>query len=532
MKPASVIARLLRRAPRHLAIAALALSATVGAVSAETLIAVPHSGLRVLDPILTTAHITRNHAYMIYDTLVGLDSSFKPQPQMADWTISPDKLVWTFKLRDGLKWHDGTPVTAEDCIASIKRWGSRDSSGQLLMERTASLVATDARTITLTLKEDFAYVLDVLAKPSSSAAFMMPKRIAQTPADTAITEHIGSGPFKFVTKEYQPGVKAVYEKFADYLPRKEPASWLAGGKVVKVDRVEWVTMPDSQTALNAIASGEIDYIEAPPPDLLPLVESNPELQVKLLATLGQQTMGRMNFLHPPFDNPKIRKAALLALRQKDFLEALVGSPKYYKVCGALFGCGTPFEDESGAATLIANGDVAAAKALLKEAGYDGTPIVLLHPTDVITVKTQPVVAAQLLRAAGFVVDLQPMDWQTLVTRRASQKPPAEGGWNMFFTNWIVPEIMTPLFNPMLSGRGKAGFVGWPDDPQLEKLRADFVAAKTPEAQKKAASAIQAHAMDVVNYVPLGEYKIPSVWRKETSGWLESPVPLFWNVVKK
>jgi len=532
MKRASVSARRGRRAQWRFAIAALVLNAAIGAAHAETLIAVPHSGLRVLDPILTTAHITRNHSYMVYDTLVGLDSTFKPQPQMADWTSSSDKLVWTFKLRDGLKWHDGTPVTAEDCIASIKRWGSRDSSGQLLMDRTASLVATDAKTITLTLKEEFPYVLEVLAKPSSSAAFMMPKRVAETPADTAVKEHIGSGPFKFVAKEYQPGVKAVYEKFADYVPRKEPPSWLAGGKVVKVDRVEWVTMPDSQTALNALASGEVDYIEAPPPDLLPIVEKNPELQVKLLMPLGYQTMGRMNFLHPPFDNPKIRKAAMLALRQKDFLEALVGDAKYYTVCGALFGCGTPFADETGAKTLTVNGDVEAAKALLKEAGYNGMPIVLMQPTDVVTVKTQPVVGAQLLRAAGFVVDMQPMDWQTLVTRRASQKPPAEGGWNLFFTNWIVPEIMTPLFNPMLNGRGKAGFFGWPDDPQLEKLRTAFVAAKTPEEQKKAASAIQAHAMDVVNYVPLGEYKIPSVWRKETSGWLESPVPLFWNVEKK
>jgi peptide/nickel transport system substrate-binding protein len=499
---------------------------------AQTLMVVPHSGLRVLDPIITTAHITRNHGYMIYDTLLGIDKDFKPQPQMASWTISDDKRVYTFKLRDGLKWHDGAPVTAEDCVASLKRWAARDVGGQIMMDKTASLVAADAKTISWTFKEDFPFVLEILSKPSSVVPFMMPKRIAETPANTAISEHIGSGPFSFVTKEYQPGVKVVYDKFADYVPRSEPPNWLSGGKVAKVDRVEWVTMPDAQTALNAIGSGEVDFIEAPPVDLLPLVQSNEELNVELLAKLGSQTMGRMNFLYPPFDNPKIRKAALMALRQKDVLDALIGNPEYYTVCGSIFGCGTPYETATGAETLVGSGNIEAAKALLKEAGYDGTPVVLMQPTDVVTVKAQPVVAAQALRAAGFNVDMQAMDWQTLVTRRASQKPPAEGGWNLFFTNWIVPEIMTPLNNPMLNGRGKDGWFGWPDDPVLEDLKAKYIKSTTPESQKAVAAEIQKHAMDVVNYIPLGQYKIPYVWRKELTGLIESPVPVFWNIEKK
>lgn len=523
------------RLKSHIAAAILGLSVSVTGfaqtASATTIIAVPHSGLRILDPIITTAHIVRNHGYMVWDTLLSYDADFKPQPQMAEFEVSADQLTYTFKLRDGLKWHDGAPVTAQDCIASLQRWGKRDTSGQVLFDKTESLTAADDRTIVLKLKEPFSYVLDVLAKPSSVVPFMMPKRIAETPADTAITEIIGSGPFRFVKEEYQPGVKAVYEKFKDYVPRSEPASALAGGKVVKVDRVEWISMPDAQTAVNAIQSGEIDYLESPSVDLLPLVQGNDELTVKIMS-LGSQTMGRMNFLYPPFDNKKIRQAAMMAMNQKDVLDALIGNPDYYTICGSMFGCGTPLESEVGTESLTKSGNVEGAKALLKEAGYDGTPVVVLQPTDVVTVKAQPVVAAAALRAVGFNVDLQPMDWQTLVTRRASQKPPAEGGWNMFFTNWIVPEIMTPLNNPMLNGRGTKGFFGWPTDQTMEDLRAKYVAAKTLTEQKAAAAELQAHAIDEVNYIPLGQFKIPSVWRNELSGLLKAPVPVFWNIEKK
>src|SRR5260364_96707 len=253
------------------------LSFTQHAVAADkTITAVMHSDLRVIDPILTTAYITRDHGYMVYDTLVATDSNFKIEPQMADWKVSDDKLTYTFTLRDGLKWHDGTPVTAEDCVASLKRWAKVDGMGQKLMDFTASLEATDAKTITLKLKEPYGLVLDSIGKPSSRVAFMMPKRLAETPPDKPIPEQIGSGPFKFVQAEFQPGVKAVYVKNKDYVPRKEPASWTAGGKVVKVDRVEWVTMADAQTAMNALQSGDIDFVENPSFDTLSILERSEE----------------------------------------------------------------------------------------------------------------------------------------------------------------------------------------------------------------------------------------------------------------
>src|ERR1700742_2215363 len=315
---------------------------------AKTIIAVMHSDLRIIDPGFTTAYITRDHGYMVFDTLLAMDENFKIQPQMADWKVSDDKLTYTFTLRDGLKWHDGAPVTAEDCVASLKRWGKNDSMGQKLMDFTASLEATDARTITLKLKEPYGLVLESIGKPSSYVPFMMPKRLAETPPNQQINEQIGSGPFKFVKAEFQPGVKAVYEKNSDYVPRKEPPSWTAGGKVVKVDRVEWITMPDAQTATNALQSGDIDFMENPPFDLLPVLEGNPDIKMQVLNTFGFQTLGRMNFLLPPFDNVKVRRAALLAMSQKDVLDALVGNAKYQEQCAAFFICGTPLATDVGA----------------------------------------------------------------------------------------------------------------------------------------------------------------------------------------
>jgi peptide/nickel transport system substrate-binding protein len=518
-----------------LALPAIALSVALAVPSlalAKTITAVMHSDLR--DPGLqTTAYITRDYGYMVYDTLVATDSNFKVQPQMAEWKVSDDKLTYTFTLRDGLKWHDGTPVTAEDCVASLQRWGKVDGMGQKLMDYTASIEATDPKTITLKLKEPYGLVLESLGKPSSLVPFMMPKRLAETPAGKPIPELIGSGPFKFVQSEFQPGVKAVFVKNTDYVPRKEPPSWTSGGKVVKVDRVEWVTMPDAQTAVNALQSGDIDFMEAPSYDILPVLEGDKDLKLEVLNKLGLQTVGRMNFLIPPFDNLKVRRAAFLALNQKDILDALVGNPKYYKICGAVFMCDTPLESDVGSESLTKGNGMAEAKKELAASGYDGTPIVIMAPGDVVTLKAQPIVAAQLLREAGFKVDVQATDWGTVISRRTNQKPVKEGGWNMFFTNWVAADLINPIANVCIGGRGKnGGWFGWAEDAKIEQLREDFATASTPEEQKKIAVAIQQENYDQVLYVPLGEFFGPSVWRKSLTGVLDGPAtPIFWNIDK-
>jgi peptide/nickel transport system substrate-binding protein len=361
----------------------------------------------------------------------------------------------------------------------------------------------------------------------------MPKRLAETPSGQQIKEQIGSGPFKFAQAEFRPGVKAVYEKNKDYVPRKEPPSWTSGGKVVKVDRVEWITMPDAQTAVNALQAGDIDFMENPSFDLLPVLEANKDLTVETLNKLGFQTLGRMNFLYPPFDNVKIRRAAFLAMNQKNVLDALVGNPKYYKVCGAVFICDTPLATDVGSESLVKGNGMAEAKKLLAESGYDGTPVALMAPGDVVALKAQPIVAAQLLREAGFKVDVQATDWQTVVGRRASQKPPKEGGWNMFFTNWVSADAVNPIVNVSISGRGKnGGWFGWPEDSKIEAMRDAFARSSSPEEQKKIATDIQKEVYDQVIYIPLGQYRIVSAWRKSLSGVLDGPAtPIFWNIDK-
>src|SRR5882762_8955378 len=510
-----------------------AISASQALAAGKTITAVMHSDLRIIDPGFTTAYITRDHGYMIYDTLLATDSSFKIQPQMADWKVSDDKLTYTFTLRDGLKWHDGAPVTAEDCVASLKRWGRNDNMGQKLMDFTASIEPIDAKTFALKLKEPYGLVLESIGKPSSYTPFMMPKRLAETPAGQQIKEQIGSGPFKFVQAEFQPGVKAVYEKNTDYVPRKEPPSWTSGGKVVKVDRVEWITMADAQTAVNALQSGDIDFMEIPPFDLLPVLAANKDLKIETLNKLGFQTVGRMNFLYPPFDNVKVRRAALMALNQKDVLDALVGDPKYYRICGAVFVCDTPLATEVGSESLVKGNGMAEARKLLAESGYDGTPIVIMAASDVVTLKAQPIVSAQLLREAGFKVDVQAADWQTVVARRASQKPPKEGGWNMFFTNLTAADVLNPVGLLAINSKGRnGGWFGWPEDSKIEAMRDAFARATSPEEQKKIAVEIQKHVYDEVIYIPLGQYLVTAAWRKSLSGVLDGPAtPVFWNVDK-
>src|SRR5450432_1638639 len=518
------------------ALSALALwagLATPALAAGKTITAVMHSDLRIIDPGFTTAYITRDHGYMVFDTLLAQDSSFKIQPQMADSKVSDDKLTYTFTLRDGLKWHDGAPVTAEDCVASLKRWGKADGMGQKLMDFTASLEATDAKTITLKLKEPYGLVLESIGKPSSLVPFMMPKRMAEAPADKPLPELIGSGPFKFVAAEFQPGVKAAFEKNKDYVPRKEPPSWVSGGKVVKVDRVEWITMADAQTAVNALQSGDIDFMENPSFDILPVLAANKDIKVQSLDKLGFQTVGRMNFLLPPFDNVKVRRAAFMAMNQKDVLDALIGNPEYYKICGAYFICGTPLATEAGSESLVKGNGMAEAKKALAESGYDGTPIVIMAPGDVVTLKAQPIVVARQLRDAGFKVDLQATDWQTVVARRASQKPPKEGGWNMFFTNWIGADVVNPIANFSIGGCGtKGGWFGWSENAKMEAMRDAFARSSSPEEQKKIATDIQKEVYDQVIYIPLGQYFAPSAWRKSLSGVLDGPAtPIFWNIDK-
>lgn len=526
-----------RRASKYLALALiLVFVASFGQVaSAETTLrVVMHSDLKIVDPIWTTAYMSRNYGYMVYDTLFAMDEKLAIKPQMVEsYSVSDDKLTYTFTLRDGLLWHDGAPVKAEDAVASIKRWGKRDSMGQKLMEFTRELKVVNDKTLQLILKEPYGLVLMSLAKPSSNVPFIMPKRIADTPADKQISEYVGSGPFIFKVDEWKPGDRAVFVKFRDYKPRSEPASWASGGKVVKVDRVEWISMPDHQTSVNALIVGEIDYLESPLVDLLPLMKSEKDtIALVITNPLGNQFMFRLNHLHPPFDNLKLRRAALAAINQEDFLKAVIGDPDLYKPCPAMFICGTPLATDAGT-DIVMKSDFALAKKLLKEGGYDGTPVVIMQSTDVAVLNNLAPVAAAALKRAGFKVDLQAIDWQTLVSRRAKKEPPSKGGWNLFLTNWVAADILNPIMAAGFNAGCDKAWFGWPCDEKMEKLRDAFARATDLEKQKKLAEQIQVRAMEVVTHAHVGQWYSPTAWRKDRiEGILNGPAPYFWNISMK
>ncbi len=510
------------------AITPLMLGPAFSAQTGSVLRVIPHADLKNLDPIWTTAYISRNHGYLIYDTLFAMDANFKPQPQMVDtWNVSDDRLTWTFKLRDGLKWHDGGDVTAEDCVVSLERWGKRDGMGQQLFGAIESLSAADAKTIVMKLNKPYGLVLESIGKISSNVPFMMPKRVAETDPFQQISEYVGSGPFVFMKDEWIPGSKVVYKKFMDYKPRSEPPSAAAGGKIAKVDRVEWTYFPDQTTAMNALISGEVDYFESPANDLAPLLSANGDIVVEINDPLGNIGFARFNHLLPPFDNVGVRRAAIMSMKQEDYLIAAVGDKKYWKTCYSVYPCGTPFASEAGS-EVIKTADLGKAKAALAAAGYDGTPVVIMQPTDIPVLSAFSLVTAQKLRKIGMKVEVQAMDWSTLTSRRAKRDPVSKGGWNMFHTWWIGADVMDPM-SIAFSGNPKKGWFGWPSDAELEKERAAFPYARGAEEKKAIAVKVQERLWAIGASGELGQFFSPVAYRNNVKGLIKSPVQFFWNM---
>jgi peptide/nickel transport system substrate-binding protein len=494
---------------------------------------VMHSDLKAFDPVWSGAYIVREHGYLIYDTLFALDASYQVRPQMAEFLrMSEDGLTATIHLREGLAWHDGQPVTAEDCIASLKRWQVRDSMGQKLADFVKEYRAVDQRTFEIVLKEKFGPLLEAIGKPSVVVPFMMPKRVAETDPFQQISDYTGSGPFMLKKEEWQPGAKVVYVKNPNYKPRQEPASGLAGGKVVGVDRVEWIWIPDAQTQVNALLGGEVDMIQVVAHDLLPLLERDKSIRI-VPSRASNQYVFRMNWLQPPFNDPKVRRVAFTALRQEDFLEATVGDRRYWHTCKALFTCGSPLATEAGMDGLL-EGDFRKAKQMLQETGYDGTPIVLLQASDVgVLTNLAPVAKGQLERA-GFKVDMQTMDWQSMVNRLVTQKgPPAAGGWNAFATSWVQLDILDPLMTPYLAATCDKARAGWPCDAEMERLRDQYARASDEAAQKQSAREVQILNTRIVTHIPLGEWYVVAAVRSNVELLPQPPpVTVFWGLTKK
>ena len=497
--------------------------------SEQVLRFVAEADLKVLDPIWTSAYITRNHGYLVYDTLFGTDEKHQIKPQMVDQTVvSADGMKYSFTLRDGLRWHDGKPVVSEDCVESLKRWGKKDRLGQLLMKYTAKISAVDSKTFALVLAEPFGLVLEALGKTGSNVPFMMPARIAAMPPESPIKEVIGSGPFKFAKGEWKPGEQVEYLRNSDYIPRNEAPSGSTGGKKVYLDRVTWRYIADPWDAADALAAGEVDWWQEPPIDFMPKLEQNPDLQTFLIDPLGQQGWLRPNWLHPPFNNKKAREALLHTTDQVTYLHWSIGQSNYYRACNSVYACEGPYATTTGAEPIMEHNDLKASQ-LLKESGYDGTPVVVLQITDRPFLNAAAVVTRHRLEQAGFKVILKPMDWSTNIVVRARKEPPDKGGWNLLYTWWHGADVIDPSVHFGLSGAGPNAWFGWPDVPQLEKLALDWVRATDYAKRKQLADEIQRVALSEVTYVPWGEWVQPTVFRKNVRDVLKFAAPIFWNV---
>ncbi|MCY6381834.1 ABC transporter substrate-binding protein [Hoeflea prorocentri] len=509
---------------------AILLSVNVMALSAQaedsTLRIRPFGDLKQVDPIITSDYMVRNHGYMVYDTLFAVDADMNIQPQMVDtYSVSDDALTYTFDLRDNLSFSNGDVVDSTDVVTSLKRWGERDGLGQQLMALTESLEAIDEDSFQLVLKEPWGLVLDALGKPSSNVPFIMPAEIASTPSDVGITDPTGSGPFIMKQDEWVPGSKVVYVKNPNYVPRAEPASGLAGGKVANVDRVEWHYIPDAQTALNALQAGEIDIFEEMPPDFLPLVENDPSINTMPLDTLGLQMVFRMNLSVPPFSNPKVREAIKYMVDQEVFAQAYVSDPDLYVACPSFYMCSSPYFTDAS----WPKPDMEKAKALIAESSYDGTPVVILHATESGPTNTFSLVAAQLMREIGLNVEPQAMDWGTLTSRRASKEEVANGGWSLFLSGPSGADAMEPSGHLSLRSNCDKAWFGWPCDAEIEEMRAEF-AVETDQAKKNAiAEAIQVRALDYVPYMPAATLFLIRAASADLDGVLTTPIPVYWNI---
>lgn len=497
--------------------------------SATTLKFVPQANLTSLDPIWTTASVTENHAYAIYDTLFACDSTLVAKPQMAEgYTISDDKRTVLIKLRDGLKFHDGEPVRAQDCAPSLARWAARDTLGQTVARFVDEWGVQDDRTVKVSLKSPFPLLIDALAKPAANEPFIMPERVAKTDPMQQIKDHTGSGPFRFLDSEFVPGSSAVYEKFDGYVPRQEPPDWATGGKVVHFKRIEWKIIPDAATASAALQSGEVDWWEQVQADLVPLLKRNKDITLGLANPTGYNGVMRFNHLNPPFNDVRIRRAVLTAANQQDYMDAVTGNDtSAYKICKALFPCGTPFGEQVG--TPFMKGDLEAGKRMLSEAGYAGQKAVIINPTDFASIAPFGDVTYDLLKKLGMNVALADTDWGTVVQRRTSREPVEKGGWSIFHTWWPSDSILNPVLSAILRGQGDKGWFGWFKNEKIEDLTNQFLTAPDQAVRLKITDAIQQEAFEQVPTIPLGLFYIRSAYRSNLQGMLNSQAPFFWNV---
>jgi len=511
-----------------LATGAAMLAAPALAQKPQVLRMVPQANLTSLDPIWTTANITRNHAFMVYDTLYGLDAQLQPQPQMAaGHVIEDDGRRVTITLRDGLMFHDGARVLARDCVASMKRWMVRNAFGQKLATVTDSVAALDDMRLEIRLRQPFPLLFSALAV-IGSACVIMPERLALTDPFKQVTDATGSGPFRYLASEFNSGSFVAYAKNERYVPRQQPASFTAGGKPVFFDRVEWRIITDAATSAAALQNNEIDWFEQPPPELQDLLRRNQALVIETIDSRPNPAMLRLNHLHPPFDNKAARQALFPAISQADFMSSIVGpDPAGWSTIGA-FTPGTPLASDVGMQALNGPRSLNRAKSLLREAGALAPRMRLIGPTDILAPAAMTQVAGAMFHDLGMNMDLALSDWGTVIQRRASREPVDKGGWSALLTAFGSFDWVDPASHAVLRANGLDAWFGWPTIPRLEQLRDAWFDAPNLASQKVIAADMQRAMFDEVPFIPVGAYDSNTALRKDLTARV-SGFALFWNM---
>ncbi len=506
----------------------LAAPAIAQDMSAKILRFVPQANLSSLDPMWTTATVTANHGYYVYDTLFGADLDLKPKPQMAEsYEASANGMTHRIKLREGLKFHDGTPVRSIDCVASLKRWTVRDTFGQLLAKALGEYKIVDDRTFEIVLAKPFPMLMQCLCK-ADSAPFVMPERHALTDAMKQVTEMIGSGPYRFIASEYNSGSLIVYEKFKDYKPRSEPASRNSGGKVANFERIEWRVMPDALTAANALAKGEVDWFERPPADLQPLLAKSRDVVREVIDKSGRYAIMRFNTLQAPFNNAAVRQAIRLAVNQADYMRVTQGDdPSAWNTSRTFWAKGSLYNSADHADLMPAS--IEKAKAALKASGYNGEKVVIISPTDFPDIGPLGLVTNDLLKNLGMNVELVETDWGSVVQRRSSREGTDKGGWSIFHTTGGVVGWGNPALNFLTRGAGEKGWFGWWKNDQAEALTDAWLNGADEAAQRKAAADLDRLAMTEAGTIPLGQFTLKTAYRKSLTGILPGNAPYPWGV---
>ena len=520
---------MLNRRQALTALGSLALPTVARAQAASTLRMVPQANLASFDPIFTSANITRNYGFMVYDTLYGMTSGLEPTPQMAaGHTIEDDGRRITITLRDGLAFHDATPVRATDVVASLRRWMVRNPFGQKLATVVDDLAAKDDKSVVFRLKKPFPLVFHALAG-LSQPPFIMPERVARTDPFKQIDDTTGSGPFRFKRDEFNSGSLVVFERNPAYQPRTERPSLTAGGKTVNFDRVEWSIITDAATAAAALQRGEIGWFEQPPPEIQELLRRNAQVKIENIDSLPNVGILRLNHLHPPFDNPALRRAILPAIDQADFMQAIVGTdPAMIDTQCGVYTPGTPNASKTGLAPLLEPRSLDRARAMMKEAGYTNAPMRLIGPTDILAPSAMTQVAGDLFRRLGFNQDLALSDWGTVIQRRASKEPLEKAGWSALLTSFNSFDFTDPALHPLLRGNGTQGWPGWPTIPKLEALRDQWFDAPDDAARRSLCAEIQTIALEEVAFIPVGAYLQPTALRRDLTGRIPG-FAIFWGL---